>query len=228
MKKFFVCTIFPSIINNYIQHSIPKIAQQKKLVEINTIDVRLYASNKYKQVDDYQYGGGAGMVLMVEPFVHAIKNINSQNKYIILLSPRGNKLDQKKLIQLINLNKDLVFLCGHYEGIDERINNWVDEYLSIGDYVLSSGELAALVILDGLIRIIPGVINVESLTSESFNNFLLDYPVYTKPRIIETYAVPEILFSGHHANIAAFRLKQKIALTKKFRPDLYKQYLKKT
>ncbi|WP_391591898.1 tRNA (guanosine(37)-N1)-methyltransferase TrmD [[Mycoplasma] cavipharyngis] len=226
MRRFYFCALFTDVINHYVNTSIIKQAINKKLISVETINFRDFSTNNYHQVDDYQYGGSAGMVLMIEPVVKALASIDQTNRYIILLSPRGQTLTQQKAIELANMDKDLVFLCGHYEGFDERINSYVDEYLSIGDYVLTSGELAGLVCLDAIVRLIPNVINPVSLASESFNDYLLDHPVYTKPAVFNSQTVPEILLSGHHAKIAQYRLNERIRLTKKYRPDLYQLYLK--
>ncbi|MDQ0514189.1 tRNA (guanine37-N1)-methyltransferase [Mycoplasmoides fastidiosum] len=226
MKRFYFCTLFPEIIQNYASTSIIKQAQYKELIAVHTLDFRDFTNGNYRQVDDYQYGGGAGMVLMPEPIAKTLQAIPSTNQHVILLSPRGQRFDQKKAIELAQLNKDLVFLCGHYEGFDERINHYVNEYLSVGDFVLTSGGLAGLICLDAIVRLIPSVINSDSLVSESFNDYLLDHPVYTKPQIFENQAVPDILLSGHHANIATYRLNERIRLTQKYRPDLYELYLK--
>lgn len=228
MLKFWVVGLFSDTIVHYLNQSIMKQAVNKKLVEVVPVDLRQYANNSYRQVDDYQYGGGSGMVLMVEPVEAALKALNYQKKQVWLLSPRGDLWNQELAQGFSQINDlEVIILCGHYEGFDERINNYVDRYISIGDYVLTSGTLASLVVLDSIIRLIPGVINQNSLISESFNDHLLDHPVYTRPKVFNGQSVPEVLLSGHHQKITEFRLQERIRITKKYRPDLYQKYLNK-
>lgn len=228
MIKFWIISLLPAVIDHYVNQSIIKQAQNKKLVKIYPVNLRDYANNHYQQVDDYQYGGGAGMVLMIEPIINALKGLGYQNKQVWLLSPRG-KVWTQSLATTYSQSKNLevIIVCGHYEGIDERINQYVHHYFSIGDFVLTSGILVSLTIIDSIIRLIPGVINQDSLVSESFNDDLLDHPVYTKPQVFQNQSVPDVLLSGNHQNIAHYRLAERIRITKKFRPDLYQQFLKK-
>lgn len=204
-----------------MQFSIIKRAIEKKIIEVEIVDFREYSTDKGKHVDDYQYGGGAGMVLKLEPIIKALRSIDTGHK--ILLSPQGKILNQEKLFQLSKLDK-IILLCGHYEGFDERINHYIDEEISIGDYILTNGEIPALIILDGVSRLLSGVIREESRLNESFTDNLLDYPVYTKPLEFEGHKVPEVLLSGNHKNIQNYRLQEKIKKTKTKRPDLYKKY----
>ncbi len=223
--KITVLTLFKNVFDDYLQSSIIKRAIEKQKVEIKIVDFRAYSTLSNKQVDDYQYGGGAGMVLMLEPIVKAIRD-NGNDAYKILLTPSGKTLQQDFVKELSTTHKHIMLICGHYEGFDERIKNYVDACVSIGDYVLTGGELPALVIIDSITRLIDDVINNESLTSESFNDGLLDHPVYTKPVEFEGHKVPEVLLSGNHQKIKAYRQEQRIIQTKLNRPDLYEQYKK--
>lgn len=225
--KITILTLFDNICLEFINSSIIKKAIENQKIEIEVINFRNYSKAKNKQVDDYQYGGGPGMVLQLEPIVAAINDVKTSNTKTILTSPSGIKFDQAKAIEWANKKNDLILIAGHYEGFDARIKNFIDEEVSIGDYVLTGGELPVLVILDAIVRLLPGVINEESLTSESFNDYLLDYPVYTKPVDFNGYKVPEVLLSGNHQKISEYRLEQRISLTKINRPDLYQKFLEK-
>lgn len=218
--KIDVLTLFPEMFQGYINNSIMKKALEKKLVEINIINFRDYSPLNNKQVDDTPYGGGAGMVLRIEPIFNCLDALDTTDAHIILLSPEGETFNQKKAKTLKKDYKHLIIICGHYEGFDERIKTRVDEIISIGDYILTGGEIPALAIMDSITRLIPGVIREESLASESFNNNLLDYPTYTKPAEYRGLKVPEVLLSGHHENISEYRSKMQIEKTKKLRPDL--------
>ncbi|OAL10123.1 tRNA (guanosine(37)-N1)-methyltransferase TrmD [Candidatus Mycoplasma haematobovis] len=222
LERITVLTIFPEIIESYISKSIPKQAQLKGLIEIKVINIR---SHPQEQIDDYAYGGG-GMVLKVEPIVRALRENNLLNEHIILMTPAGIRLNQERAKAITTIAKHIVLICGHYEGIDARINKYIKEEISIGDYVLSSGELASLVLLDSIIRLIPNVINKDSLISESFNDYLLDYPVYTRPQNFEGDLVPDIYLSGDHKAIEKYRLEMRKKITEEKRPDLFKKYLK--
>ncbi len=197
----------------------------KRLVEIHVHDLRDYASNKYRQVDDYQYGGGAGMVLMIEPIDKCISSLKSERDYdeIIYLSPDGKKFDQAMANQM-SLHKNIILLCGHYKGVDERVRtNLMTNEISIGDYVLSGGELGALVLTDAIVRLIPGVLSDEtSALSDSFQDNLIAPPVYTRPADYKGLKVPDVLLSGHAANIDAWRHEEAIKRTKERRPGLMK------
>lgn len=220
--RFSILTLFPDIINAYIKESIIKRAIDKKIIEVDIVNIRDYTPYKNGQVDGTPYGGGAGMVLMCEPVVRAIEAVKTEDSKVYLLTPQGKKLNDELADLLVKESKHLILVCGHYEGFDERIYNFVDGEISIGDYVLTGGELPALVILDTLSRFIPGVILEESFENDSFKNNLLDYPEYTKPRDFRGYLVPEVLLSGDHKKIKEYREKERIRITKEKRPDLLK------
>ena len=221
-----IITVLPELIQSPFEHSILKRAQQKGLVSVNLINLRDYATNKHKNLDDYCYGGGAGMVMMIEPIANCIDDLKSKTVYdeIIYMTPDGETLNQKMANTYSTLNNILV-LCGHYKGIDERIREiYITKEISIGDYVLSGGELAAAVFCDSVIRLIPGVLNDEtSALSDSFQDDLLSPPVYTRPADFKGYKVPDVLLSGHAGEIEKWRFEQAINRTKSKRPDLLKE-----
>lgn len=218
-----IISCLPDLLESPFNHSIIKRAQDKKCVEIHVHDLRDYAINKQRQVDDYQYGGGAGMALMIEPIDRCILKLKSKRDYdeIIYLSPDGELLSQP-MANTLSLNKNLIMLCGHYKGIDERVREHIiTKEISIGDYVLSGGELAAIVLSDAIIRLIPGVLSDEtSALSDSFQDKLIAPPVYTRPADYKGLKVPEILLSGHTAKIEEWRHSQSIRRTKERRPGL--------
>lgn len=216
-----ILTLFPSIINSYLDESIIKRAIEKGLVNINVINIRDFSPFKSGQVDDTPYGGGGGMVLMCEPVFKAIDSVKTSDSIVIMTTPAGIKYNQSTAVDLTKY-KHLILLCGHYEGFDERIKTKVDMEISIGDYVLTGGELASLIITDSVVRLLEGVITDTSLESESFTDNLLDYPVYTKPREYEGLKVPDVLLSGDHKKINEYRLEERIRITKEKRPDLLK------
>lgn len=217
--KISILTLFPNMFNGFLSESIIKRAIEKNIVEFEIINIRDFSKLNNNQVDDTPYGGGAGMVMMVEPVVDAINSVKTSDSTIILMSPAGIKYHQN-VAKDLRLKKHLILICGHYEGIDERILNYVDMEISIGDYVLTGGELPAMVISDSVIRLLDGVIKKESYEEESFSDNLLDYPTYTKPPIYDGYEVPEVLLSGHHKNIAEWRKKKAEEKTRMRRPDL--------
>jgi tRNA (guanine37-N1)-methyltransferase len=225
MIKFDLITIFPESLQAYLDTSILKRAQEKGLVEIKVHNLRNWSQNKHKTVDDTPYGGGPGMVFMVEPIFNAIKELKKENSKVFLTSPKGEKLTQNKIT---NLSKEqdahYIILCGHYEGFDQRVHdNLVDYEFSIGDYVLSGGELPALVLVDGITRLIPGVLgNKQSLENESFTNDVLDFPQYSKPAKFKGWDVPEVLLSGNHKKIKEWREEKALVDTKEKRPDMSK------
>ena len=223
--KISILSLFPEVYETWIKHSIISNAIKNNQVIIEVIDFRLYTNDKHKKVDDYQYGGGAGMVLRIEPIVAAIRAIRSSNSYVILTTPKGQVFNQELANNFVSKYDHIIIIAGHYEGFDERINYYIDAQYSIGDFVLTGGELPSMVISDAVIRLLDGVISPSSLATESFNNYLLDYPVYTRPLVFEGHKVPDILLSGHHKNIADFRKQQQETITKKNRPDLYQKYL---
>lgn len=220
-----IITVLPELLRSPFEHSILKRAKEKGLLEVHLHDLRAFGIGAYKQVDDYAFGGGAGMVMMIEPLVQCIELLKSQRPYdeIIYLTPDGETLHQK-MANSISLKETLIIICGHYKGIDQRVrDHWVTREISIGDYVLSGGELAAAVLVDTLGRLIPGVLNDEtSALTDSFQDDLLAPPVYTRPAEYMGYAVPEILMSGHEAKIQEWRHEQSLERTRIRRPDLLK------
>ena len=217
--KIDILTLFPSMFDGFIGESIIKRAIEKKLVEINIHNIRDYSKDPHKKVDDYGFGGGKGMVLMPQPIFDAVESLKNEDSKVILMTPQGIKYNQQKAYSLIE-EKHLIIICGHYEGFDERIRSIVDLEISIGDFVLTGGEIPAMVISDSIIRLLYGVIEKESHVFDSFNNNLLDYPVYTHPADFRGMKVPDVLLSGHHANINKWRLEQQLKRTKERRPDL--------
>ncbi len=212
-----VLTLFPERIQSYFQEGIPRRALEEGHLKVKTENIRDYSTNKHRKADDYPYGEGAGMVLLAQPLFDALRH---DSGYIVHLSPRGNLLTQKKVQELAE-KKELTLICSHYEGLDQRvIDTWVDEEISIGDYILSGGELAALVLIDAVMRCLPGVICEESLQEESHVCGLLEYNQYTRPEEFEGLEVPKILLSGHHQNIRDYRLEEQVRLTLHRRPDM--------
>ena len=227
MMRFDVLTLFPEVINAVLKESIIGRAQEKGIIEINAVNIRDFSKNKHKKADDYPYGGGGGMIMTAQPIYDAYLSIVKDLDYkpkVIYLSPQGRVLTQE-VVKELSGEKHLVLLCGHYEGIDERIiEEIVDEEVSIGDYVLTGGELPAMVLIDSVSRLIPGVLSTEeSYSNESHYNGLLEYPQYTRPVEFNGRKVPDILLSGHHANINRWRRQQSLIRTYKKRPDLYKK-----
>lgn len=218
--KFNILTLFPEMFEP-IKQSIIGRASQKNIIEMNIINIRDFSKNKHKKVDDTPYGGGAGMVMMPDVVYDAYTSIqDKENAKVIYLSPKGKVLNQKKVEQL-SKEEHIILLCGHYEGIDERVlEEIVDEEISIGDYVLTGGELPAMVLIDSVSRYVEGVLRNESIKEESFSNGLLEYPQYTRPEVFLNKKVPEVLLSGHHENIKKWREEQSLKVTKQKRPDL--------
>lgn len=221
--KFDVLTLFPEMFETLKESIIGK-ALERKIIEINTINIRDFSKNKHKKVDDTPYGGGAGMVMMPDVVYDSYMSIqHKENAKVIYLSPKGKVLNQKKVEEL-SKQEHLILLCGHYEGIDQRVlDEIVDEEISIGDYVLTGGELPAMVLIDSVSRYVEGVLNKESVSEESFTNGLLEYPQYTRPEVFLNKKVPEILLSGHHENIKKWRREQSLEITKQKRPELLKK-----
>ena len=219
--KIDVLTLFPDMFNGVFAESIIKRAIDNNLVEINTHNIRDYSKDPHKKVDDTPYGGGAGMVLMCQPIFDAVKDLRGDNSKVILLTPSGKLYKQSMALDL-SLEKHLIIICGHYEGFDERIKTICDMELSIGDYILTGGEIPAMVLIDSITRLIDGVIRKESYLNESFTDNLLDYPTYTKPRVYAGLVVPDVLVNGDHAKIDKWRREQQIEITKNNRPDLLK------
>ena len=219
--KITILSLFPNMFEGFLTESIIKRAIQNEKVEVKIINFRDYSVYNNKQVDDTPYGGGAGMVLMCDPIFKCIDEIRTPNSHIIILSPEGSIYNEKKARELSKY-EDIILICGHYEGFDERIKTLADEIISVGDFVLTGGEIPAMLIADSIIRLLPGTITNESLESESFNENLLDYPVYTKPAVYRDMNVPDILLSGDHKKIDDYRESERIRLTKEKRPDLLK------
>ncbi len=221
--QFDILTLFPEMFET-LNHSILEKAQEKDLIKINIVNIRDFSENKHKKVDDTPYGGGAGMVIMPDVVKKAYNSVQTSKSKVIYMSPQGKLLNQKKVEQL-SKQEHLIILCGHYEGIDQRVlDEIVDEEISIGDYVLTGGELPAMVLIDSISRYVEGVLNEESTKEESFSHGLLEYPQYTRPEIYENIKVPEVLLSGHHENIDKWRKEQSLKNTYIKRPDLLKKY----
>lgn len=222
-----ILTLFPNMFHGFLQESILKRAIDNGIVDIHLVDFREFSDNKHKKVDDYPFGGGAGMVLQVQPVYDALRSIEGYQEALkIIVSPQGKPFVQQDAYQYSSLHH-IIILCGHYEGYDERIRHYFDVELSIGDYVLTGGELAAMVLVDAITRVIPDVINKdESHLNDSFSNDLLEHPHYTRPREFNGMEVPEVLLNGHHEEIRKWRLEKSIEKTKLVRKDLYKKYMK--
>ena len=219
--KFDVLTLFPEMFEAVKQSILGK-AIEKGLIDINLVNIRDFSKNKHKKVDDTPYGGGAGMVIRPDVVYDAYKSVYDENAKVVYLTPQGKTLNQK-MVEDLSKEKHLILLCGHYEGIDQRvIDKIVDEEISIGDYVLTGGEIPAMVLIDSVSRYVEGVLSQESIKEESFSNSLLEYPQYTRPEIFEGEKVPEVLLSGHHGNIDNWRKEQSLKITKQKRPDLLK------
>ncbi len=224
--KIDILTLFPEMFSP-LQTSLIGKAQDKNLVDISVVDFREYSAEKHKKVDDYPYGGGAGMLIQAQPVYDAVMAYKKANTKVIYMSPKGKVLNQSLVAELAK-EEHLILLCGHYEGIDQRaIDLCVDEEISIGDYVLTGGELPAMVLVDSILRYVPDVLHSgDSVVEESHSDGLLEYPQYTHPRTFMGLDVPDVLISGNHAKIAQWRQDQSILETKKHRPDMYKKYLK--
>ena len=219
--KITILSLFPNMFDGFLTESIIKRAIQSEKVTVNIINFRDYSVYNNKQVDDTPYGGGAGMVLMCDPIFRCIDEIRTPKSHIIILSPEGSIYKEQKAKELSSYD-DLILICGHYEGFDERIKSLADEIISVGDFILTGGEIPAMLIADSIIRLLPGTITSESLEAESFNENLLDYPVYTKPAVYREMSVPDVLISGDHKKIDEYRMKERIRITKEKRPDLLK------
>ncbi len=217
-----ILTLFPEMFSGFTTNSIMKRALGKGVASIKVVNIRDYTKDKYGRTDTPPIGGGAGLIEKCQPIVDALNANKTPTSHVILMSPRGHTYDEKTA-QKFALLDDLVIICGHYEGIDERVNAYCDELISIGDYVLTGGEIPAMAIADSVIRLLDGAITKESLTDESFNNNLLEYPQYTEPYNYEGMTVPDILYCGNHEAITKWRRKQSLALTREHRPDLFNQ-----
>ncbi len=222
--KITVLTLFPEMYHDFLSTSIIGRAVNNHLVDVEFVQIRDFSKDKFKHVDDTSFGGGMGQVMQCQPILDALHSVKTENSYSIMMSPLGETFNQQKSRQYAKKDH-LIILCGHYEGIDSRVNQHMDELVSIGDYVLTGGEIASMVIMDSVIRLLEGSISEGSTEEESFENGLLEYPQYTKPREYEGENVPEVLLSGNHAKIKEWRIAQSLMLTKQYRPDLYEKHV---
>ena len=225
--KFHILTLFPQMFD-CLKQSILGRAQKSGAIQIEVHNIRDFSTDNNKRCDDYSYGGGAGMVMTPQPIFDCIKATKSANSHVIFLSPRGKVLTQQKVEQLATWGKDLILLCGHYEGVDERVVELcVDEEISLGDFVLTGGEIPSIRVVDAVSRYVPGVLgNTTTTQEESFASGLLEYPQYTRPSVFEGLAVPQVLLDGDHQKVADWRLQQSIQITKLRRPDLFEKHNK--
>lgn len=221
--KFTILTLFPDMFKGFKENSIIKRAIGKNIVEINIVNIRDYTLDKYGRIDTPPVGGGAGLIMKCQPIVDAIKANSNKETKKFLLSPKGKTFNQEEAINLSKEN-DILLLCGHYEGVDERVNDYIDGNISIGDYVLTGGELGAMVIVDSVTRLLDGAITNASLDEETFTNDLLEYPQYTEPKEFEGKKIPDILYTGNHQAIEKYRLKESLRITRKYRPDLFNKH----
>ena len=222
--KISILTLFPEFFDGFLTNSIIKRAIAKQQVEIEIVNIRDYTLDKYGRVDSAPVGGGAGLIMKCQPVLDCLKSVRKENSHVILLSPRGTTYNQARARYFAVKHEHLVIICGHYEGTDERINKYVDELVSVGDYILTGGEIGAEIIADSVIRLLDNVIAPESIVDESFENGLLEYPQYTEPFDYEGDKIPDILYSGNHGAIEKWRKKEALKLTKEHRPDLFNKY----
>lgn len=215
-----ILTLFPEMFDGFKNCSIIARAIKKGIVSFDTVNIRDFTKDKYGRVDTPPIGGGAGLIEKCQPIVDALKSVKGEGSHVVLLSPRGSRYDEKKAKEFAKID-NLILICGHYEGIDERVNSYVDELISIGDYILTGGEIPAMAISDSVIRLLDGAITSDSLNNESFNEPLLEYPQYTEPYDFNGEKVPDILYSGNHEAIEKWRRKQSLRLTKEYRKDLF-------
>ena len=220
--KITILTLFPEMFDGFTNNSIIKRAIAKNIVKIKLVNIRDYTKDKYHRVDSAPVGGGAGLIMKCQPIVDAINDNKTKDSKVIMLSPKGSTYNQIKAKSL-SKEQDIILLCGHYEGIDERVKKYVDEEISIGDYILTGGELGSMVIADSIIRLLNGSIAKESIEEETFDNSLLEYPQYTEPYDFNGDKIPDILYSGNHQAISKWRRKQSLKITKELRPDLFNQ-----
>ena len=222
--KITILTLFPEMFDGFMTNSIIKRAISKGIVEIKIVNIRDYTKDKYHRVDSAPVGGGAGLIMKCQPIIDALNDNKGESSKTIMLSPRGNTYNQAKARELSKLD-DIILLCGHYEGIDERVNKYVDEQISIGDYILTGGELGSMIISDSIIRLLDGAIAEESISVESFDDDLLEYPQYTEPYDYNGDKIPDILYSGNHQAIDKWRKKKSLLLTKEHRPDMFSRHI---
>lgn len=220
MKTIHILTLFPSFFDGFLDNSIIKRAIAKKAVEIKIINIRDYSLDRNHRVDDRPTGGGAGLIMRLEPLMDCLKKNKLLETHKVLLTPKGQVFNQKKAIELASASKDLTLVCGHYEGIDSRFEDYVDEQISIGDFIVTGGEIGAMVLMDSLTRLLPGAITDVSTEEESFSDGLLEYPQYTFPKKYEGKEIPDILFDGNHEEVRKWRLQKALSLTLEKRPDL--------
>lgn len=221
--KIIVLTLFKEMYDSFLNSSIIARAISKGIVEVKLVNIRDYTKDKHHRVDTPPVGGGAGLIMKCQPILDALKDNSTNETFKICLSPRGKAYDQNKALELSKKNEILIF-CGHYEGFDERIYDFFDETISIGDFILTGGETASFCIIDSIVRLLDGAISSDSIKEESFNDGLLEYPQYTEPRVFEGQKIPDILYSGNHKEIEKYHQYQRLILTKKYRPDLYAKY----
>ena len=222
--KISILTLFPEFFDGFLTNSIIKRAIAKELVDIEIINIRDFTKDKYGRVDSAPVGGGAGLIMKCQPVLDCLKSVKTKDSHVILLSPRGQTYKQARARYFAKNYSHLIIICGHYEGTDERINKYVDELVSVGDYILTGGEIGAEIISDSVIRLLDGAIAPESIVDESFENGLLEYPQYTEPFDYECDKIPDILYSGNHTAIDKWRKKQSLKLTKEYRKDLFDSY----
>ena len=223
--KISILTLFPEFFDGFLTNSIIKRALAKDQVQIEIVNIRDFTLDKYGRVDSAPVGGGAGLIMKCQPVLDCLKSVRTKDSHVILLSPRGTTYCQARARDFAKNYKHVVIICGHYEGTDERINKYVDAIVSVGDYILTGGEIGAEIISDSIIRLLDNVIAPESIVDESFENGLLEYPQYTEPFDYEGDKIPDILYSGNHTAIDKWRKKESLKLTKKYRPDLFKKYV---
>ena len=221
--KIDILSLFPNMFLGVFEESIIKRSREKEIVDIKIHNFRDYSLDPHKKVDDTPFGGGSGMVLMCQPIFDCINSLKTSDSLVIMLTPSG-KVYNQEMARSLAKKKHLIILCGHYEGFDERIKSICDMFISVGDYILTGGEIPSMILVDSITRLLDGAITKESLDSESFNNNLLDYPTYTKPRNFRGLEVPEVLINGDHEKINKWRIKEQIKITKELRPDLLEDY----
>ena len=222
--KITILTLFPEMFDGFLTNSIIKRAIAKGLVEIKIVNIRDYTTDKYGRVDSAPIGGGAGLIMKCQPIIDCLNANKGEHSHSILLSPRGETYNQQKARGFAAKFDDIILICGHYEGVDERVNSYVDELISIGDYILTGGEIGAMIISDSIIRLLDGAISEESIVEESFEEGLLEYPQYTEPYDYNGQTVPDILYSGNHQAISKWRKKESLRLTRTYRKDLFDKY----
>lgn len=222
--KITVLTLFPDMYHDFLHTSIIGRAIERGLVEVECVQIRDFATDNYRHVDDRPFGGGKGQVMKCQPILDALDSVKTENSHTVMMSPLGTTFDQKKARQFAEMDH-LILLCGHYEGIDARVNQHMDEMISIGDYVLTGGEIASMVVMDAVIRLLKGSITEGSADDESYENGLLEYPQYTQPADYKGDRVPDILLSGHHAKIEEYRIEQSLLITYEKRPDLFEKHV---